>query len=66
MYELATKQVQIEGVKVEPCALFEIMDGKNEEDYTARVEPSAEGGRKIALKLKAIVESLITVEGQQD
>ena len=66
MYELATKHVQIEGVKVAPCALFEVMDGKNEEDYTARVEPSAEGGRKIALKLKEIVESLITAEGQQN
>jgi hypothetical protein len=66
MYELATKKVQVEGVKVVPCALFEVMDGKNEEDYTARVEPSAEGGRKIALKLEEIVEALITVEGQQN
>jgi hypothetical protein len=62
MYELATKKVQIPGVKVVPCALFEAMDGKREEDYTARVEPSAEGGRKVALKLKEIVESLIAGE----
>jgi hypothetical protein len=40
------------------------MDGKNKGDYSARVEPSAEGGRKMALKLKEIVESLVTV-GEQ-
>ncbi len=62
MYELATKQVQIPGVQVVPCALYEAMDGKNSEDYTARVEPSAEGGRKMALQLKEIVELLIVGE----
>jgi lysophospholipase L1-like esterase len=66
MYELATKKVEIEGVKVVPCALFEALDPKNKDDYTARVEPSAEGGRKMALKLKEIVESLVTGAEQQD
>jgi len=66
MYELATKQIQIPGVKVVPCALFESMDGKNKDDYTARVEPSAEGGRKIALQLKEIIDSLMAVAEQQD
>ena len=59
MYEVATKKVQIPGVKVVPCALYEAMDGTHSRDYTARVEPSTEGGRKMALKLKKIVESLI-------
>ena len=59
MYELATKHIRIPGVKVVPCALFEAMDGKNEEDYTERVEPSVEGGRKIASQLMEIIESLI-------
>ena len=59
MYELATKQIQITGTNVVPCALFEAMDGKSKGDYTARVEPSAEGGRKIALQLKEIINSLI-------
>ncbi|KAE9364946.1 hypothetical protein N431DRAFT_430549 [Stipitochalara longipes BDJ] len=62
MYELATKKVQIPGVKVVPCALHEAMNGKHSEDYTARVEPSAEGGRKMALKLKQIVEKLVAGE----
>jgi hypothetical protein len=63
MYELATTKIQIAGTKVVPCALFEAMDGKHEEDYTARVEPSVEGGRKMGLKLKEILDSLITVTG---
>ena len=60
MYELATKQIQIPGVNIVPCALFESLDGKMEGDYTARVEPSAEGGRKIALQLERIIDTLIT------
>lgn len=66
MYELATKQIQIKGTHVVPCAFFDVMDGKNKDDYTARVEPSAEGGRKIALKLNEIIDSLNTVAVQQD
>jgi len=60
MYELATTQIQIPGTKIIPCALFEAMDGKSEEDYTARVEPSVEGGQKMAVKLKEILDTLIT------
>jgi lysophospholipase L1-like esterase len=64
IYELATKKLEIPGVHIVPCALFEALDGKSEGDYTARVEPSAEGGRKVAMKLKGIVESL-TVSAEQ-
>jgi hypothetical protein len=57
MYDMATKQIQITGTKVVPCALFEVMDGKHEDDYTARVEPSVEGGRKMALHLKELLDT---------
>lgn len=57
MYDIATKRIQIAGTKVIPCALFDVMDGKHEDDYTARVEPSIEGGRKMALHLKELLES---------
>jgi hypothetical protein len=60
MYELATKQIQIPGVHVVPCSLYESLDGKCEADYVARVEPSAEGGRKMALQLNEIINSIIT------
>ena len=62
MYELATKQIQIPGVLVVPCALFESLDGKCEADYVARVEPSAEGGRKMALQLSGVIDSFITAQ----
>lgn len=64
MYELATKQVQIAGTHVIPCALSDALDGKNKDDYEARVEPSAEGGRKIALQLKGIIDSVIPIAEQ--
>ena len=66
MYELATKRIQIPGVQVIPCAFFESLNGKDEGDYVARVEPSTEGGRKMALQLTAIIDSLITVREEQD
>lgn len=59
MYELATKQIQIPGTQVVPCALFEALDGKSKDDYTARVEPSVEGGRKMALHFKKVLDELI-------
>lgn len=48
IYESALKSIRIEGTEVIHCPLFEVMDGKNPEDYTERVEPSVKGGRKMA------------------
>ena len=48
MYEQATAKLEIEGTKVIPCALYEAMDGKSVDQYVARVEPSVEGGRRMA------------------
>ncbi|KAH0596867.1 hypothetical protein MHUMG1_05175 [Metarhizium humberi] len=63
MYELATQKVQIPGVSVIPVALFEALDGKRGGDYVERVEPSVEGGRKIASQLAAVINPLLeTVE----
>jgi hypothetical protein len=55
MYALATKNIEIPGTKVIPCALFEVLDGTKSASYTARVEPSSEGGREMA---SHIIESL--------
>ena len=62
MYEVATSLIRIPGVKVVPCALFDVMDGKTAEDYTARVEPSTKGGRRMALKLTELLDSFITAD----
>lgn len=62
MYELATKHIQISGVNVIPCALYETLDGKSEADYVERVEPSAEGGRKMAAQFNEIISSLVATQ----
>ena len=47
-FEHATSKIKIPGVEVVPVPLFEVLDGTRTEDYVARVEPSAVGGRKMA------------------
>ncbi|KAF2790569.1 hypothetical protein K505DRAFT_327492 [Melanomma pulvis-pyrius CBS 109.77] len=59
MYEIATKSIRIEGTEVLPCALFEVLDGKEKSDYTDRVEPSVEGGKKMAVRFVEILEGII-------
>ncbi len=59
IYESATIEIEVQGTTVVPCALYETLDGKTEEDYVARVEPSVEGGRKMAELLKQKLETLL-------
>jgi lysophospholipase L1-like esterase len=59
MYEIATKEIRIEGTEVLPCALYEVLDGKEKKDYTDRVEPSADGGRKMAEIFVGLLEGII-------
>jgi hypothetical protein len=47
IYAYATSKVHIEGVSVEPFALFNVLDGTDTDDYIQRVEPSVQGGRKM-------------------
>lgn len=48
VFEEAVCRIRIPGTKVVPVPLFRCLDGKSSEDYVARVEPSAAGGRKMA------------------
>jgi hypothetical protein len=59
MYARATETLEVEGTTVVPCALYEVLDGKTEEDYTARVEPSVEGGRKMGERFAEIIQGLL-------
>jgi lysophospholipase L1-like esterase len=59
IYESATKSVKIEGTRVLPCPLFEVLDGKNAEEYVARVEPSSEGGKKMAQKFADMLKDVL-------
>ena len=40
IFEKATKEIEIEGCKIVPIPLYEVLDGKITEDYEERVEPS--------------------------
>ncbi|KAF2866379.1 hypothetical protein BDV95DRAFT_553006 [Massariosphaeria phaeospora] len=59
VYERATRNVEVEGVEVVPCAMFEVLDGKKAGDYVARVEPSGEGGRKMARRFVALLDGVL-------
>ena len=44
-----------------PVPLFHVLDGKNTEDYVARVEPSALGGKKMAEYLLDVIDNPLLV-----
>lgn len=48
MYSSAVSKITIDGVEVVGVALSEALDGSISEDYHQRVEPSIQGGRKMA------------------
>lgn len=58
MYEVGTRKVKVEGTRVVGCGLWEVLDGKGEGDYVERVEPSVEGGRKMAGLLGGVLGGL--------
>ena len=56
-FEEATSNIEIEGCEVIPVPLFNVLDGKDSDDYVARVEPSARGGKKMAEYFLDIIQS---------
>jgi len=56
IFERAISQVHIPGTTVVPVPLYEVLDGKDTNDYVARVEPSSQGGQKMA---KLLMERLL-------
>jgi hypothetical protein len=51
------RKISIPGTEVIPVPLFNVLDGKNPRDYVARVEPSSQGGRKVAEYLLDVIDS---------
>lgn len=47
----STSKIRINGINVIPIPLFEVLDSKDPSDYVQRVEPSEQGGMKIAKAL---------------
>lgn len=60
-FEECTSRIRIPGSVVVPVPLYHSLDGTRSEDYVARVEPSAIGGRKMAeLLLHAVHNEYIS------
>jgi len=56
IYENATKKIQFDGVETIAVPFFTVMDGKTSGDYCERVEPSAQGGSKMAQIIMDAIE----------
>ena len=48
LYKHGTSKIQVDGVPVVPVPFYEALDGKTSSDYEQRVEPSSQGGEKLA------------------
>lgn len=66
MYRQATVEIGIEGTEVVPCALHEVLDGKSVGDYTDRVEPNENGGRKMAERFVKLLGGALDLDGRQE
>lgn len=50
-------RIKVQGSEVIPVPLFNVLDGKCSDDYVARVEPSASGGKKMAEYLLDVIDN---------
>mmetsp|Transcript_23499 Transcript_23499/g.59475 ORF Transcript_23499/g.59475 Transcript_23499/m.59475 type:complete len:401 (+) Transcript_23499:109-1311(+) len=67
VFEEGTKKIAVPGCRVVPLPMFETLDGKTTEDYVARVEPSAVGGKKLGAALwQAIRKELVVQQGMAE
>jgi len=48
IFNVGTSKVEVEGTTFIPFPMFETLDGKDTKDYVQRVEPSSQGGQKLA------------------
>ena len=48
VFQKGTSKIEINGVKIVPIPLFQFLDGSCSADYVDRVEPSVQGGEKMA------------------
>eukprot|EP00525_Craspedostauros_australis_P011903 CAMPEP_0198121914 /NCGR_PEP_ID=MMETSP1442-20131203/33415_1 /TAXON_ID= /ORGANISM="Craspedostauros australis, Strain CCMP3328" /LENGTH=401 /DNA_ID=CAMNT_0043780815 /DNA_START=206 /DNA_END=1411 /DNA_ORIENTATION=- len=64
-FQDATSTIQVPGTVVTPVPLFMVLDGKTPGDYVARVEPSPQGGRKMAEYLLQHIATQLKYDSQQ-
>ena len=55
VFRQAVSRITVEGCRVIPLALYDVLDSRSPTDYTERVEPSGSGGAKMA---RAFLEAL--------
>jgi hypothetical protein len=48
LFKHATSKIQIDGIPVVPVPFYDALDGADSSDYIQRVEPSSQGGEKLA------------------
>ncbi|KAI3651397.1 hypothetical protein MP228_003739 [Amoeboaphelidium protococcarum] len=48
LFNEATQKISLDGIEVVAFPLFSVLDGKSAQDYVQRVEPSIQGGAKMA------------------
>lgn len=65
LFELATKQIQIPGTTVIGIPLFQVLNGKDSNDYVERVEPSAIGGKKMGSFIISEIMKKISINNHQ-
>lgn len=58
------KEIEIEHVNTVVADFSEVLDGKCSDDYVARVEPSEEGGRKMAAYLTDLIQTQLASIGR--
>lgn len=56
VFAAATENIHLDGITVIPLPLYMVLDGKNPADYEQRVEPSVQGGEKMA---RTIVDHIL-------
>jgi len=57
VFRLATSKITIPDTEVVPLPLFSVLNGKITSDYVQRVEPSPEGGHKMAKAIMEVIEN---------
>ena len=58
VFEIATSKISIPGTEVVAFPLFRVLDGSDTRDYLQRVEPSPQGGAKMA---RALMDAVLGV-----
>jgi hypothetical protein len=57
IYKRATSKIKIPGVKVVAVPLYDVLDSEDIRDYDNRVEPSIQGGKKMAKEYYKIIKT---------